>query len=138
MPKDIFSQIAKYNIRQADPAPGKTALLVVDMQEYFQSIAKPIIENIVSLIEVSRKKEISVFYTRHGHSKENDGSMLSKWWGDLIINGSYDWKLIDKLSPAAENIIDKSRYIFFVSFINPPKKRFTCFLKFVKTNTKLA
>lgn len=82
MPKDIFSQISKYNIIQADPAPGKTALLFVDMQEYFQSIAKPIIENIVSLIEVSRRKEINVFYTRHGHSKENDGSVE-----DIIITG---------------------------------------------------
>ncbi|MHC4268704.1 MAG: isochorismatase family protein [Planctomycetota bacterium] len=113
MPQDIFSQIAKYNIRQADPAPERTALLVVDMQKYFHSIAEPITENIISLIEVSRRKGINVFYTRHGHRKENDGSMLSRWWGDLIIYGSEDWELIDKLSPAPENIIDKSKYNAF-------------------------
>lgn len=113
MTKDIISQIARYNIRQADPAPGRTALLVVDMQEYFRSIAEPIIENIISLTEVCRRKGVNVFYTRHGHRNKNDGSMLSKWWGDLIMYGSEDWKLIDALHSAPENIIDKSRYNAF-------------------------
>ncbi len=113
MAKDIISLIAKYNIRQADPAPGKTALLVVDMQEYFRSIAEPIIKNIISLTEVCLKKGVNVFYTRHGHRNKNDGSMLSRWWGDLIIYGSDEWKLIDKLNAPPESIIDKNRYNSF-------------------------
>ena len=113
MTKDIFLQIARYNIRKADPAPGRTALLVVDMQEYFHSIAEPIIENIISLTEVCRRKGVNVFYTRHGHRNKNDGSMLSRWWGDLIMYGSEEWKLINGLNADPENIIDKSRYNAF-------------------------
>ncbi len=45
MVKDIFSQIAEYNIRQASPTPFKTVLLVVDMQKYFGEIAEPILGN---------------------------------------------------------------------------------------------
>ncbi len=113
MTRDIFSQIARYNIRQADPAPGKTALFVVDMQAYFGSIAEPILENVISLITACRKKRIKVLYTRHGHRKENDGSMLSKWWGDLIKYGSKEWELINGLNADSGDIIDKDRYNAF-------------------------
>lgn len=113
MTKDIFSQIAEYNIRQASPTPYKTALLVIDMQTYFGSIAEPILENVTSLIKVCREKGIKVLFTRHGHKSKIDGSMLSKWWGDLIKYGSEEWKLIDGIEVPPEDIIDKSRYNAF-------------------------
>ncbi len=113
MMKDIFSQIAEYNIRQASPTPGKTALLIVDMQAYFSSIAEPILENVTSLITVCREKGIKVFNTRHGHKSKIDGSMLSKWWGDLIAYGSEEWELIDGIEVSPEDIIDKNRYNAF-------------------------
>ncbi len=113
MTKDALSQIARYNVRKAAPMPNKTALLVIDMQKYFGSIAKPILEKVISLIAVCRKRGIKVFYTRHGHRRKNDGSMLSKWWGELIMYGSEEWKLIDGLDAASEDIIDKNRYNAF-------------------------
>ena len=113
MTKDIFSQIAEYNIRQASPTPFKTVLLVVDMQKYFGVIAEPILENVTSLIRGCRKKGIKVLFTRHGHKSKNDGSMLSKWWGDLIKYGSEEWELINGLNAATEDIIDKNRYNAF-------------------------
>ncbi len=113
MVKDIFSQIAEYNIRQASPTPGKTALLIVDMQVYFGSIAEPILENVTSLIKSCRNKGIKVFSTRHGHKSKIDGSMLSKWWGDLIKYGSKEWEFIDRIEVPPEDIIDKSRYNAF-------------------------
>lgn len=113
MRKDIFSQIAEYNIRQTNPTPDKTVLIIVDMQVYFSSIAGPILENVTSLTRSCMEKGIKVFYTRHGHRKENDGSMLSKWWGDLIMYGSEEWELIDGLNAASGEIIDKNRYNAF-------------------------
>jgi len=79
MTKDNLSQIAGYNIRKAKPTFDRTAHLVIDMQKYFDPIAEPVIERVVSLISACRKQRIKVFYTRHDHRKENDGSMLSKW-----------------------------------------------------------
>ena len=51
MPPDYLSEIEQYNIRQARPKPGRCALLVIDMQQYFLSIATPILGNILSVIE---------------------------------------------------------------------------------------
>ena len=113
MTKYDLSQIARYNVRKSTPMPDKTALLVIDMQKYFGSIAKPILEKVISLIAVCRKRGIKVLYTRHGHRRKNDGSMLSKWWGELIMYGSEEWKLIDGLDAASEDIIDKNRYNTF-------------------------
>ncbi len=113
MTKDDLSQIARYNIRKAKPTLDKTVLLVIDMQKYFGSIAKPILAKVISLIAVCRRQGIKVIYTRHGHRRENDGSMLSKWWGDLIMYGSEEWELIDGLNAASEEIIDKDRYNAF-------------------------
>ncbi len=113
MTKGELSQIIKYDIRKAKPIPNKTALLVIDMQKYFSSIARPILEKVVSLIAVCQKRGIKVLYTRHGHRRKNDGSMLSKWWGELIMYGSEEWELINGLGAAPEDIIDKNRYNAF-------------------------
>jgi len=113
MVKDIFSQIAEYNIRQASPTPFKTILLVVDMQKYFGEIAEPIREKVTSLIRGCRENGIKVLFTRHGHKNKIDGSMMSKWWGDLIEYGSEEWEIIDGIEVPPEDIIDKSRYSAF-------------------------
>ncbi len=113
MVKDIFSQIAEYNIRQASPTPFKTVLLVVDMQKYFVEIAEPILEKVTSLIRGCRENGIKVLFTRHGHKSKIDGSMMSKWWGDLIKYGSEEWEIIDGIEVPPEDIIDKSRYSAF-------------------------
>jgi nicotinamidase-related amidase len=113
MTKYDLSQIARYNVRKSTPMPDKTALLVIDMQKYFGSIAKPILEKVISLIAVCRKRGIKVLYTRHGHRRKNDGSMLSKWWGELIMYESEEWELINGLDAASKDIIDKNRYNAF-------------------------
>ena len=88
---DYVKEISPYNIRKAKPSPAKCALLVIDMQQYFQSIASPIIGNVISIIEACRSRNMRIIFTRHGHSDiSKDGSMLYKWWGDFIQYGSKD------------------------------------------------
>ncbi|TET95398.1 MAG: hypothetical protein E3J28_00705 [Desulfobacteraceae bacterium] len=48
MASDYLQKIDKYNIRPAWPKPGKCALLVIDMQQFFLPIASPIIRNVLS------------------------------------------------------------------------------------------
>ena len=115
MPTDYLPQIDQYNIRYACPEPHRCALLVIDMQRYFFSIATPILGNVLSIIEACRSKGIRIIFTRHGHRDvSEDGGMLAEWWADHIDHGSKDWELIKALKVSdADIIIDKHRYSVF-------------------------
>jgi isochorismate hydrolase len=116
MSLDYLQEIKTYNTRTAWPNPAKSALLVIDLQEYFLPMLSPIIGNILSLIESCRSKGIKIIYTRHGHkNSEKDGGMLLKWWGDVITYGTEKWNLIKSINPHEnEPIIDKNRYSAFL------------------------
>jgi isochorismate hydrolase len=116
MALDYLHEIKTYNTRTAWPNPAKSALLVIDLQEYFLPMLSPIIGNVLSLIESCRAKGIKVIYTRHGHKdSDKDGGMLLKWWGDVIIYGTEKWNLIKSISPHEnEPVIDKNRYSAFL------------------------
>ncbi len=115
MPPDYLNEINQYNVRRAWPKPGRCALLVIDMQQYFLSIAAPILGNVLSIIEACRSVDIRTIFTRHGHKDvSKDGGMLAAWWGDLIGYGSKNWELINALKPSdTDGIIDKNRYSVF-------------------------
>jgi isochorismate hydrolase len=115
MPPVYLSEIKQYNIRQARPKPDRCVLLVIDMQQYFLSIATPILGNVLSIIEACRSKGIRVIFSRHGHRNvSEDGGMLAEWWGDLIEYGSKDWEIIKSLEPPdTDGVIDKNRYSVF-------------------------
>lgn len=115
MPPDYLNEINQYNVRHAWPKPGRCALLVIDMQQYFFSIAAPILGNVLSIIEACRSVDIRTIFTRHGHKNiSEDGGMLVAWWGDLIEYGSKGWELINALKPSdTDGVIDKNRYSVF-------------------------
>lgn len=115
MLQDYLNEINQYNIRQAWPKPGRCALLVIDMQQYFLSMATPILGNVLSVIETCRSSGVRIIFTRHGHKDiSEDGGMLAEWWGDLIEYGSKDWELIKSLEPPdTDGTIDKNRYSVF-------------------------
>ncbi len=112
---DYLQEISSYNIREAEPRPSKCALLVIDMQRYFQSVASPIIGNVLSIIEACRSRNMRTKFTRHGHEDiSEDGGMLAEWWGDYIPYGSKEWELLQALQPKDnEAILDKKRYNAF-------------------------
>ena len=115
METDYLDRIEEYNIRRAWPVPGKTALLVIDMQEHFRPLAEPLAHTIVPLIDAFRAGGAGVLFTRHGHrDPAKDGGMLLTWWGELIHYGTAAWKLLPELGVVAgESIIDKDRYSAF-------------------------
>ena len=115
MSSDYLNEINQYNIRRVWPKPDRCALLVIDMQQYFLSMAAPILGNVMSVIKACKSKGVKIIFSRHGHRDiSKDGGMLKKWWGDLIDYGSKDWKLIDFLKPTGTDVIvDKNRYSVF-------------------------
>ena len=112
---NYLKEISHYNIRKTKPRPSKCAHLVIDMQQYFKSIASPIIGNVISIIETCRSKNMRIIFTRHGlKDLSKDGGMLDKWWGDSIMYGTKDWELIKALHPENNDaILDKNRYNAF-------------------------
>jgi isochorismate hydrolase len=94
---------------------GAAALLVVDMQCYFEAIAQDILGTVRSAIEGGRRAGIPVLYTQHGHrNPTEDGGMLCTWWGDLIQEGSAEAELIAAIAPqSGERVIRKCRYSAF-------------------------
>jgi nicotinamidase-related amidase len=95
--------------------PGCSALLVVDMQQYFASLCEPIIKTVSRVVAASRVAKMLVLFTQHGHADPDvDGGMLADWWGDLIEEGSEGHALIGDIGvQPADRIIAKRRYSAF-------------------------
>jgi isochorismate hydrolase len=116
MQSDEFLDVLRKNSpRRADPRDGGGALLVVDMQEHFRSMAGAILPRISKLVQVCRQSKVAVIYTRHGHkSTQSDGGMLAQWWGDVIVSDTFDAQLMPEIAPLPqEKIVAKNRYSAF-------------------------
>ncbi len=111
----IEGDFYKYMVHKWRPFVEKTALLVVDMQEYFRPISSGVVENVKKLIEGFRKLKRPIIFSVHGHKDPKlNGGMLYKWWGELIIEGSFDDRIMGELTPLeGEKIIRKRRYSVF-------------------------
>jgi nicotinamidase-related amidase len=98
-------------VRQAPRVdPRTSALLVVDVQRYFQSMCQPILPAIEKAVAGARAHGVPLFFTQHGHTPD-DAGMLHEWWGDVIAEGSRDYELI--LPPGDDTVVSKNRYDAF-------------------------
>jgi len=103
--------------------PSRTALLIIDMENYFASPdgnsylsdTKFILPSIKKLLHYFREKKLPVIYTAHQHiDPKIDGGLLSTWWGSFIEEGTYHAKIYEELTPLPEErIIKKRRYNAF-------------------------
>ncbi|CAH8303942.1 unnamed protein product [Eruca vesicaria subsp. sativa] len=114
----MSSSWRKYETRKRDPNPKNVALLVIDLQNYFSSMAKPILHNALTTIDLCRRASIPVFFTRHVHkSLTTDTTMLGEWWnGDLILDGTPDSELIAEIGrqvKGQEEVVEKNTYSGF-------------------------
>lgn len=116
------SSYKKYEIRQRLPDQKASALLVIDMQNYFSSMAKPILPAITTTIRLCKRAGIPVIYTRHRHKPGDDGGVLGEWWGgDIILDGTPESELIAEVVAAAEEekkdenveVVEKDTYSAF-------------------------
>ncbi|KAL1292343.1 hypothetical protein AAHE18_20G265100 [Arachis hypogaea] len=108
--------LRKYEIRKRDPDPKRCALLVIDMQNYFASMANPILSNVNATIDLCRHASMPVIFTRHSHRNRDDHSMLAEWWsGDLILDGTPDAQLMAALhrKPGEDMVVEKNTYSAF-------------------------
>ena len=102
--------------RQAPPPNArKSALLVVDVQEYFADMCRPIVTTIRGAVDACRELGVPVVFTQHGHADpEDDGGMLGEWWGDLIVENTREHSLIRGAGVRPDDrVVAKRRYDAF-------------------------
>ncbi|PIN11862.1 Pyrazinamidase/nicotinamidase PNC1 [Handroanthus impetiginosus] len=110
-----MSSYEKFEIRKRSPDPKSAALLVIDVQNYFHSMAGPILAALNATIDLCRRSSMPVFFTRHCHRSPADYSMLYEWWnGDLILDGTPDSQLISDLHRTEDDpVVLKNTYSAF-------------------------
>jgi len=121
--KRWLDEIAAYNHHKFNLDKDHTALLVIDMQNYFVHEtgnafileSREILDNIKSMQELFRSKGLPVIFTSHSHkSAESDGGNLTWWWDDYCQEGTFGAQIYDKIKPIdGEKVIHKHRYSAF-------------------------
>lgn len=113
--KMIMNELTTYRERRADLHIKHTALLVIDLQNYFYRFIQPVLKNIQRVIQSCREKGIPIIFTQHGHTDVTlDGGVLREWWGQVILQGTKDWKFIPEMEiHSGDTIIQKKRYSAF-------------------------
>jgi len=111
----ILKELKPYRERKAVVDPKHAALLVIDMQNFFRGIVRPILKNVSRVIETCRQKDIPIVFTQHGHvDPQSDGGALAQWWGEVILHGTTDWKFLPEIKiESKDKILPKKRYSAF-------------------------
>ncbi|KAF8389546.1 hypothetical protein HHK36_024061 [Tetracentron sinense] len=109
---DSSSSYKKFDIRKRNPDPKTSVLLVIDMQNYFSAIAKPILPAIKTTIDLCRSVSIPVIFTRHSHKSPEDYGMLGEWFNnDLIIDGTVEAELMPEIGlESGDKVVEKNTY----------------------------
>lgn len=107
--KSVDDLLAELTARNYRPKPwklhpGKAALLILDMQNYFLDPAShaftpsapAIVPNVKKLILMARRLNLEIIFTRHVNDRANAG-MMGSWWRDLIREDSFDAEIFKTL-----------------------------------------
>jgi isochorismate hydrolase len=111
----ILKELELYRKGKVRVDPKHAALLVIDIQNYFQRIIQPILKNLLKVIQSCRQKDIPIIFTQHGHTNPSlDGGVLGEWWGEVILYGTKDWKFLPEIKmESKDTILPKKRYSAF-------------------------
>jgi bifunctional isochorismate lyase/aryl carrier protein len=118
---EMFQQVIGIHRRDTVlKAPRQSALIVLDMQEYFLNVsshaylpsAGAIIPGINRLIETYQAQGRPVIFTRHLNTDSNAGT-LKTWWSDLITEENPLSELSRRLPFGETIVIQKSQYDAF-------------------------
>lgn len=118
-----LSAIEPFNLHEMQLEREASALLVIDMQEFFldpQSLTftcggLAVLPNVKRLIGAFRAAGRPVIYTRHVHCADgSDAGIMGWWWEGMCVEGSPESEVHHEITPqAGEPVILKRRYSAF-------------------------
>lgn len=99
---------------------SRSALLVLDMQDYFLEPAShafvpsapAIIPGVRKLVDAFSGRGRPVIFTRHVNTSADAGAMAT-WWGELIRDGDPKSSITRALDPSNGTLINKTQYDAF-------------------------
>jgi isochorismate hydrolase len=111
-----------YNFEDWKFIPSSSALLVIDMQDFFLSenshafiaASKAITPNVHRLITAFREAKLPVIFTKHSLLENEEPGIMGRWWADVIREESELSQISPFLAPlSSEAVIRKTRYNAF-------------------------
>jgi nicotinamidase-related amidase len=118
-----LEKIAPFNQHIMKLNLEKSALLVVDMQNFFLDPQSPsftcgglaILPVLKRMTDVFREKNRPIIYTKHVHHPDNlDSGIMGWWWEGMCIEGSPESEIHPEIAPLpSEKVILKHRYSAF-------------------------
>lgn len=115
--------IAPFNQHEMRIKAGTSALLVVDMQEFFLDPDSPtftcggpaILSTVKEMIDAFRASRRPVIFTKHVHHPGNlDSGIMGWWWKGMCVEGSPESEIHRDIAPlAGEKVVSKHRYSAF-------------------------
>jgi nicotinamidase-related amidase len=118
-----LGNISPFNTHKMVLNPDKSALLVIDMQEFFLDPDSPtftcgglaILPNVKNLIHAFRKAERPVIYTSHVHNPNmSDAGIMGWWWDGMCLEGTPESEIHHDILPLPnEKVVLKHRYSSF-------------------------
>ncbi|KAJ3534579.1 hypothetical protein NM688_g7111 [Phlebia brevispora] len=101
---------------------ANSALLVIDMQEHFSSIAGHLVPRLLPLIQLYHQKGLPVYFTQQGHLPDDNCTLVRRWGPPgqgSILRYSDEWNLMpglndEAVAPHSCRITGKSTYNAFL------------------------
>jgi nicotinamidase-related amidase len=116
-------RIAPFNQHEMRLNTARSALLVVDMQEFFLDPGSPtfacggpaILPTVKEMIGAFRASGRPVIFTKHVHHPDNlDSGAMRWWWKGMCIEGSPESEIHRDIPPLpGEKVVSKHRYSAF-------------------------
>ena len=115
--------IAPFNQHEMRLEAGKSALLIIDMQEFFLDPGSPtftcggpaILPTLKEMIDAFRGSGRPVIFTKHVHHPDNiDSGIMGIWWRGMCVEGSPESGIHRDIAPLpGEKVVSKHRYSAF-------------------------
>ena len=116
--REILQELRSFRkARNLDFDPGRAALFILDMQNYFLDetshahipSALAILPRISKLADVFQKADLPVILTRHTNSAEN-ARLMARWWRELISEKSAASQIHPDLDLPDAVVVPKTQY----------------------------
>jgi nicotinamidase-related amidase len=118
-----LERIRPYNQHEMRLNVAASALLVVDMQQFFLDPASPtfacggvaVLPTVRRLVDAFRRAVRPVIFTRHVHHPDDlDSGIMGWWWEGKCLEGSPESEIHPELEPLpGEKVVLKHRYSAF-------------------------